>query len=445
MMVDTDWQFATTLQRESWILYSIGMALVVMRLYSRARRLGGVQHYQIDDYLQLVAICLFTALIALLNIITENGGSNLFPIEDYATFSPQDIQARIANSKLVLISEQCMLNLIYVLKACVLILYTRLTLNLSTRRFVRWLALYVVIGWTATQITMFSACHPFTDYWAVPPSNPQCATFETYAILQAWFNISSDMLMLMVPLPLIIRMTVSWRQKVVLVFIFSLGICVIVAAFLTKVYNLSDPYSPRYMLWYIREASVAVYVSNLPLLWPLLREWFPWLKNLKTVGVLPTPHPAGASGPKGKETNVKSSTAVGERSQVGPAGWPAGTAAVMKRDTFLEFGAWIRAGDLDLQKPSRAKLASPSTELFLESGTATPMSLLTPEKNRKSASSASPSQHSGATIEESYVGQSTAGGVMLGPDLERGDFSWETPQSPSRVWAGATSSKFSLS
>ncbi|KAJ0276760.1 hypothetical protein COL940_008118 [Colletotrichum noveboracense] len=405
MMVDTDWQFAATLQRESWILYSI----------------------------------------ALLNIITENGGSNLFPIEDYATFSPQDIQARIANSKLVLISEQCMLNLIYVLKACVLILYTRLTLNLSTRRFVRWLALYVVIGWTATQITMFSACHPFTDYWAVPPSNPQCATFETYAILQAWFNISSDMLMLMVPLPLIIRMTVSWRQKVVLVFIFSLGICVIVAAFLTKVYNLSDPYSPRYMLWYIREASVAVYVSNLPLLWPLLREWFPWLKNLKTVGVLPTPHPAGASGPKGKETNVKSSTAVGERSQVGPAGWPAGTAAVMKRDTFLEFGAWIRAGDLDLQKPSRAKLASPSTELFLESGTATPMSLLTPEKNRKSASSASPSQHSGASIEESYVGQSTAGGVMLGPDLERGDFSWETPQSPSRVWAGATSSKFSLS
>uniref|UniRef100_L2GDG2 Rhodopsin domain-containing protein n=1 Tax=Colletotrichum fructicola (strain Nara gc5) TaxID=1213859 RepID=L2GDG2_COLFN len=405
MMVDTDWQFATTLQRESWILYSI----------------------------------------ALLNIITENGGSNLFPIEDYATFSPQDIQARIANSKLVLISEQCMLNLIYVLKACVLILYTRLTLNLSTRRFVRWLALYVVIGWTATQITMFSACHPFTDYWAVPPSNPQCATFETYAILQAWFNISSDMLMLMVPLPLIIRMTVSWRQKVVLVFIFSLGICVIVAAFLTKVYNLSDPYSPRYMLWYIREASVAVYVSNLPLLWPLLREWFPWLKNLKTVGVLPTPHPAVASGPRGKETNVKASTAVGERSQVGPAGWPVGTAAVMKRDTFLEFGAWIRAGDLELQKPARAKLASPSTELFLESGSETPMSSLTPEKNRKSASSASPSQNSGATIEETYVGQSTAGGVMLGPDLERGDFVWETPRGPGRVWAGAASSKFSLS
>ena len=34
------------------------------------------------------------------------------------------------------------------------------------------------------------------------------------------------------------------------------------------------------MLWYMREASVAVYVSNLPMIWPLLREWFPSLRAL---------------------------------------------------------------------------------------------------------------------------------------------------------------------
>lgn len=33
------------------------------------------------------------------------------------------------------------------------------------------------------------------------------------------------------------------------------------------------------MLWYTRESSVAVYVSNLPLIWPLLREWFPLLRR----------------------------------------------------------------------------------------------------------------------------------------------------------------------
>jgi hypothetical protein len=45
------------------------------------------------------------------------------------------------------------------------------------------------------------------------------------------------------------------------------------------VFNLSDVYNTDYMLWYTREASVAVYVANLPLIWPLLREWIPFLRN----------------------------------------------------------------------------------------------------------------------------------------------------------------------
>jgi hypothetical protein len=51
-------------------------------------------------------------------------------------------------------------------------------------------------------------------------------------------------------------------------------------AILTKVFNLSNVWDPSYMLWYTREASVAVYVSNLPMIWPLLRQWFPFLRNL---------------------------------------------------------------------------------------------------------------------------------------------------------------------
>lgn len=33
------------------------------------------------------------------------------------------------------------------------------------------------------------------------------------------------------------------------------------------------------MLWYVREASVAVYVANLPSIWPLLREHFRFLRS----------------------------------------------------------------------------------------------------------------------------------------------------------------------
>lgn len=49
---------------------------------------------------------LYTALVVCLNIISSGGGSNLYPPEDFITFTPQDIQDRIKGSKIVIISEQ---------------------------------------------------------------------------------------------------------------------------------------------------------------------------------------------------------------------------------------------------------------------------------------------------------------------------------------------------
>lgn len=173
-----------------------------------------------------------------------------------------------------------MLNVIYVIKVCMLIMYTRLTLGLKAQNLVKYLAMYVLAGWVATEIAFFTACRPFSGYWAVPPPNPQCTTLYNYAIVQGCFNITSDLCMLFISLPLVTRLYVPWKQKIVLILIFSMGIFVIVAALLTKIFNLTNVWDPTYMLWYTREASVAVYVSNLPMIWPLLREYFPFLRTL---------------------------------------------------------------------------------------------------------------------------------------------------------------------
>lgn len=172
-----------------------------------------------------------------------------------------------------------MLNVIYCMKACMLIMYTRLTLGLQAQRLVFYLSIYVFIGWIGTQIAFFAACRPFYGYWTMPPPSSQCATLEYYAIVQGCFNISSDSLMLLIPLPLITRLNVPWRHKLVLLAIFGLGAFVIVAAILTKVFNLGNIWDPGYMLWYTRESSVAVYVSNIPFIWPLVKEKVPGMKR----------------------------------------------------------------------------------------------------------------------------------------------------------------------
>src|SRR5882757_6078488 len=131
-----------------------------------------------------------------------------------------------------------MLNVIYVIKCCMLLMYTRLTLGTQIQKMVIYLAIYVFIGWAATEIAFFTACRPFYGYWAMPPPNPQCTTLEHYAIVQACFNISSDTLMLFIPIPLVTRLNMPWKQKGVLLVIFSMGLFVILAAILTKVFNL---------------------------------------------------------------------------------------------------------------------------------------------------------------------------------------------------------------
>ncbi|CZT45030.1 uncharacterized protein RSE6_05303 [Rhynchosporium secalis] len=277
-MGEFDPAFVHSLAVQSWSLYGVGMFLILLRTSSRIHRLG-IGGLQVDDYLMIWAGGLYTTLMVCLNVISGGGGSNLYPPGAFETFTAENIQERIKGSKIGIVSEQAMLNVIYTIKACMLIMFTRLTLGLQVQRMVLYLAVYVVIGWVATEIAFFTACTPFSGYWAMPPT-PQCATLEHYAIVQACFNISSDVLMLFIPLPLLTKLSIPLKQKLVLLVIFSMGLFVILAAILTKVFNLSNFWEPTYMLWYTREASVAVYVSNLPMIWPLLREWFPVLKQL---------------------------------------------------------------------------------------------------------------------------------------------------------------------
>lgn len=60
-----------------------------------------------DDWLMVTAVPLFyTGLIVCLNVIAQGGGSNLFPPEQFSTFTQQDIEERIKGSKIVIVSEQ---------------------------------------------------------------------------------------------------------------------------------------------------------------------------------------------------------------------------------------------------------------------------------------------------------------------------------------------------
>lgn len=89
--------------------------------------------------------------------------------------------------------------------------------------------------------------------------------------------------MLTIAIPLLASLQLPTRQKAILLFIFGLAGFIIVAAIITKLYCLVPSLiSYDYIKWYFREASVAVYVTNLPAVWPLILWVFPGLGKWST-------------------------------------------------------------------------------------------------------------------------------------------------------------------
>ena len=63
-----------------------------------------------------------------------------------------------------------MLNVIWTLKVCMLLLYNRLTMGLRQQLAVKLIAGYVAAGYLACQLVFFCQCIPFSQYWQIVPS-----------------------------------------------------------------------------------------------------------------------------------------------------------------------------------------------------------------------------------------------------------------------------------
>lgn len=239
----------------------------------------------------------YTILCVALNEVASGGGSNLMTAEDIRTMTPAIHAERERGSKWVFVSEHSFVLSVWSFKACMLVIYARITEGLKQRKWINYIAIYVALGWVGTELSLFLICRPLSNYWAVPTPNckkstsqlkdsqlthlpDQCSSYQHYEIVQGCLSISADIFMLLVAIPLLIQVRVPMKQKLILILLFGMGIFVIVAAILTKVYCLV-PWliSYVYMNWYFREATVAILVTNLPLVWSLLRDVFPALKS----------------------------------------------------------------------------------------------------------------------------------------------------------------------
>ena len=218
--------------------------------------------------------CLYTILIAFLNI-DLNVSTNLIDPAHPVDLTPHEISERTWGSKTVLLVEQCMCAVQWGTKCCLLFLYWRLTQNLRQALVVKFAVGYVGITYVIMEIFYFAVwCRPFRDYWQTPTDNVQCTTALHHLIMNLVFNLTSDVLILSIPLPLLVKAQLGPRKKILLIFPFTLGLFTMLCAILSKRLSFAHPFSSEWVYWYCREASTAMIVSNMPYSWALVRQVF---------------------------------------------------------------------------------------------------------------------------------------------------------------------------
>ncbi|KAI1848303.1 hypothetical protein JX265_013829 [Neoarthrinium moseri] len=276
---------------ESWTWYALCWVVVLARTVSRRILHGSFKKIQTDDILMLVAMVTDTVLIACMNILGTTN-TNLIDPNDTTVLTPESIVERTYGSKLVLVVEQMQIITVWLIKACLLIMYGRLTMSLKQNLAVKIVAGYVAFGFILMEVLYLGVwCRPFSEYWAVPTANAQCSAATNHLITNAVLNISSDIMIILIPMPIFLQAKLPAKKKAILVGVFALGVFTILSAILNKYYSFNEPFGSAWTFWYIRESSTAIITANLPFTWTLLQRTF----NLRSFN--------------GKSSNVRTSEA----------------------------------------------------------------------------------------------------------------------------------------
>ncbi|RDW89250.1 hypothetical protein BP6252_01282 [Coleophoma cylindrospora] len=256
-----------------WIVLS--SASTLFRLTSQRIQRGGISKFRIDDWI-MVFVFFFNL---------ADGGAGLYAILEMNLLgaldseSSEEVMAKyIKIAHYFFVPGEMVFQLkLWLLKACLVILYWRLTVQSKLRHVVMAAGIYCIVSYLVVVLFLLVfMCRPFSGFWLdienAPTSN--CVTWLPYYKVQLPMNISSDLLIFCIPLALFSNSTLPWKRKILLCGIFSVGAIVILFAILNKVFLFQDSTNPEYVIWSYRECNLAVIVTNAPMCWTALRRIF---------------------------------------------------------------------------------------------------------------------------------------------------------------------------
>jgi hypothetical protein len=109
------------------------------------------------------------------------------------------------------------------IKLSILALYYRIFVHETFRKIVVAVATFVVLWLITIEIPIFLICRPLHAFWNPRlPKNCLDATAMIYYITSS--NLATDLVLFVLPVPVIIRLHITMRKKVAICILFSIGV-----------------------------------------------------------------------------------------------------------------------------------------------------------------------------------------------------------------------------
>ncbi|KAI0481248.1 hypothetical protein GGR56DRAFT_688849 [Xylariaceae sp. FL0804] len=140
----------------------------------------------------------------------------------------------------------------------------------------------IVVSWTLAQIfVMIFTCSPVAGYWDIS-LNPTCLPEVKIQTVNAIGNMITDVIVLLLPMPVVWKLSLKKAQKLALMGIFGLGFFTCVISMLRLVFMREIGVDISYdavaiTSWSQAELTTAIICSAMPALRPLMSRIFPSL------------------------------------------------------------------------------------------------------------------------------------------------------------------------
>ncbi|KAM0244681.1 hypothetical protein ACHAP5_006024 [Fusarium lateritium] len=261
---------------EAWSLYVVGTCIILTRFAVRFKTVGW-RGLQWDDFFSVLVLIFYAVDAFTVHLIYYLGTNIEAGVEAQSRkLTEQEIFEYEKGSKLQLAAWYAYTALIWSLKGTMLCFFSRMTIGTWHNVFVKTVSILSAVSYLAVFLTITFGCFPTQKNWQVLPDPGLVCTFKMQNFLVTTvLNVLTDALILCIPLPLLWKLQVPVRKKIVIGLLLSSGAFVIAAAITRVVLTLADnPSALTINSWGVRETLVGILTVNIPILRPLFTRSF---------------------------------------------------------------------------------------------------------------------------------------------------------------------------